>query len=241
MRAAFALLAMGVAIPALAAGDTGFDNAAAAKAPFHPPSTPLIITRTVWRNLHDGKQIVVRRSYLVSISPAGEGFLVQGRQIGSSVDAPPQLEPLARLERARVDNTTLPISLDAGGIMRLGPPPPSPDLAEGGLTARRIIAQTGLNAKESSETEAFLTGLAAKGASVPWPVDLFNPREPQRRDRQILALPDGTTGTVTSIVTAGPRRADGLPAKVWREVVSELGGTVRISREEWTFSESTGP
>lgn len=209
---------------------------------FAPPREPLVITRTVWRTLHDGKQIVARRSYLVEFVPIEGGFTVAGSQIASTIEAPPALAAIARLEQARTDSEAFPLQLDPDGLIRLGlAPAGGAARLQGRDAARALIAGASLAPTDQREAEAFLVDVAAKGGAVPWPVDLFNPRENGRTERRTVALPDGETGTLTITLTAESRRADGLPRKVSREVVSELDGTRRVSREEWTFAARVGP
>jgi hypothetical protein len=240
-RATLALLALGAAVPMLEIGLTA-QVQAATQAQFAPPREPLVLTRTVWRTLHDGQQIVVRRSYLLAFAPEDGGFRVSGQQIASEVEAPPALAAVARLERDRSDTSAFPLRLDAAGMILLaGAPHDSPARLDGENAARALIAGSTLSPANRREGETFLAAIAAKGGAVPWPVDLFNPREQSRIDRREVALPDGSTGTITMSFSAESAMTGGIPAKVSREVVSELGGTRRVSREEWTFAARVGP
>lgn len=85
---------------------------------FSPPGEPLLVTRTVIRTLHDGKEIVARRSYLVTIEKDGDAYSVIGKLVASEITAPPALHALAELERARPDTGTFPIQLDRSGQAR---------------------------------------------------------------------------------------------------------------------------
>jgi hypothetical protein len=240
-RTALALLALGVALPSLAVGLT-VQAEAAPQSRFVAPRESLVLTRTVWRTLHDGQQIVVRRSYLLSFEQDSEGFTVTGQQLASEVSAPAALEAIARLERGRTDTAAFPLRLDAKGMIRPGDAPNgSPLRLDGENAARALIAGSTLSPADRREGETFLAALAAKGGAVPWPLDLFNPREASRTDRRELALPDGSIGTLTVRLSAETAVSGGVPAKVSREVVSELGGTRRVSREEWTFAPRVGP
>lgn len=238
---ALALLALGAALPALAAGLT-VQAEAAPHARFAAPREPLVLTRTVWRTLHDGQQIVVRRSYLLAFEQDSDGFTVTGQQIASEVSAPAALDAIARLERGRTDVSAFPLRLDAAGMIRLGiAPNGSPARLDGENAARALIAGANLSPAELREGETFLAALAAKGGAVPWPLDLFNPREASRTDRREITLPDGSTGLLTVTLRADLSAPGGTPSRVSREVVSELGGTRRVSREEWTFAPRVGP
>lgn len=239
--AALALLALGAALPGLTVG-LNQPAKAAARAQFAAPREPLVLTRTVWRNLHDGQQIMVRRSYFLAFTAEDGGFVVTGEQIASDVEAPPALDAIARLERSRIDRAAFPLRLDAEGLIRLGgAPSPSPGRSDGENAARALIAGHSLSLADQREGETFLADVVAKGGAVPWPLDLFSPREASWSNRRELTLPDGSTGTLTMTFTAESERIAGLPTKVSREVVSEFGGTRRVSREEWTFARRVGP
>ncbi len=86
---------------------------------FAPPSDPIMLTRTVWRSLYDGKEIVSRRRYAIQFVPHGDGFAVTGTLVESTIDAPPALAALAEMERRRADATLFPMRLDANGQMVL--------------------------------------------------------------------------------------------------------------------------
>src|SRR3546814_3766672 len=60
------------------------------------PLGTLVLTRTIVRDLADGKQIVVERAWQVSFAHQLPGILVTGRQISAAVDAPPALAELDR-------------------------------------------------------------------------------------------------------------------------------------------------
>lgn len=235
------LLALGAAMSTLVDSQLVAAPELAAPARFVPPANPLIVTRTVWRELGDGSQIVVRRSYLIAFTTSGEGFVVTGTQIGCEVQAPPAVAAIAKLERERIDTGAFPLRLSAEGMIRLGSAPAGGPLHQQGREAAgALLAGAALADKDQREGEAFLASVAGSGA-IPWPVDLFNPREAQRTDQRDVTLPDGTLGRLTIRFAADQRGANGLPGKFSREVASELGGTRRVSREEWSFAERSGP
>ena len=238
--AVLAVLALGAALPALALGLTA-QVEAAPSATFAAPREPLVLTRTVWRTLHDGQQIVTRRSFLQTFASDEDGFLVTGQQIAVEVEVPPALEPIARLERSRVETGAFPLHLDSAGMIRSSSPAGSSARPDGEAAGRALLAGSSLAAADQREAETLLASLAIKGGAVPWPLDLFNPREPSRIDRREVTLPDGSSGLLTVTLSVEPSRIGGLPAKVSREILSDLGGTRRVSREEWTFAPRTGP
>jgi hypothetical protein len=238
---AIALLMLSAALPAVAVGMAA-PAEALSPATFVAPREPLVLTRTVWRTLHDGQQIMVRRSYLLDFTRDAGGFVVTGQQLSSEVEAPAAIDAIARIERNRTDLTAFPLRLDASGMIRTGTAPAgSSAYLDGGSAARALMAGAKLSPIDQRAGEAFLADIAARGGVVPWPSDLFNPRAPSRTDQREVALPDGSMGKLTMTLSAEAAQAGGLPSKVSREVVSEVGGTRRVSREEWTFAPRTGP
>ncbi len=240
-RATLAVLALSAAFSPLAIALTAPAEASPAAA-FIAPQRPLVLTRTLWRSLKDDQQIVVRRSYLIAFNPAEGGFVVTGTQLTSEVEAPPAVETIARLERSRVDSSSFPLRLDSAGMIRFAVLSSSgvPRL-DGENAARALIAGASLPEAERKAADAYLARLAAQGGTVPWPQDLFNPSKPRSVVQRDVALPDGSIGTVTITLSADSQRVAGLPKRVSREVVSEHGGTRRVSREEWSLAELSGP
>ena len=49
---------------------------------FALPSAPMVLSRTVIRELPDGKQIVVKRSFRVQFVASGNGYLLTGAPLG---------------------------------------------------------------------------------------------------------------------------------------------------------------
>ena len=110
-------LAGSAAVMALAAFSTPAPASEQRSAPFNPPMSPLLLTRSLHRPLPDGKAVVTRRSYEVRISRNAGGFIVEGRLIDCQVEAPPSLAAIAEIERRRPDNGLFPIMLDHRGMI----------------------------------------------------------------------------------------------------------------------------
>lgn len=237
---AIALFVLGAALPAIAAGMAA-QAEALSPATFVAPREPLVLTRTVWRTLHDGQQIIVRRSYLLAFTRDAGGFVVTGRQLTSEVEAPTAIDAIARIERNRTDLMAFPLRLDILGMIRTGIQPAGASAyLEGSNAARALMAGAKLSPVDQRTGEAFLADIAARGGAVPWPTDLFNPRAPSRTDQREVTLPDGSMGKLTMTLSAELAQGGGLPSKVSREVVSEFNGTRRVSREEWAFASRGG-
>jgi hypothetical protein len=233
------LLMAGAALAVLAVGDTalGAEDGAAHAQAFLPPSNPMILTRTVWRTLNDGKQIVVKRRYRVSFASRGDGFRLDGQFLDASVEAPPMLMAMAELERQRADQVPFPILLDPVGRIRQNNGAGNDNLArfEALRRGKDLIERSALSSEERGETGLLLEQLALQRATSTWPTDLFNPALDQRSEHRRLALPDGQEGGIDVSISVARGASAGLPEAVERTVVTELGGTRQQSRERWSF------
>jgi len=198
-----------------------------------------VLTRTVWRSLADGKQIVVRRSYTVRFTRQDNGFRLDGEPLDASVEAPPLLASLAEIERKRVDTGPFPLQLDSSGVIRFdgGTKPAAADSRSAALErGHAMIASSSLAPAQRQEGSAMLDRIAAQGAVSAWPADLFNPASAASEERRRIVLPDGSEGEVQVTVKVLDGRNQGLPQAVERTVTTVLAGTTRTSREQWTLA-----
>lgn len=246
-RRALFLVGVAAILPSAIAASAGVPAQSAATAHFAPPSTPLLLTRTIWRSLHDGKTIVSQRRYRIRIVPHGDGYEVNGELIDSSVEAPPPLAALAEMERTRPDGALFPAYLDSNG--RIIDPPSAgqatfnegPALRQkGAREARRIAADSAAPNPGQAQITSFIDQIVNGSGAAPWPSDLFNPAQPEWREQRRIALPDGSEGEITVTVAAHGQSSGGLPSSVERTVVTELGGTRKVSREQWTIEAGAG-
>lgn len=233
-----AMVASAAAMLPFAALNLASAGHAATSAPdgFDPPRARLILVRTLHSPLADGREVVSRRTYEVTITPDGSGWRVDGRQVAASVDAPPALRMLAELERNRGDSAQFPIRLDSRGMILpargAAGLPPTPDLVRPAAAypfASR--AEPGLQAMAQGIIERF----QQKQVITAWPADLFRPAPGQRSDTSSVALPDGSMGRVTVIGDSRIGGAAGLLSTTERVVTTELGSSRRTLREEWTL------
>lgn len=238
------LLAGAVALLPSATGQVAAQSADTASLPFTPPESPLVLTRTVWRTLSDGKEIMVRRRYAVQFTRRNDGFLLNGRLLDVAVEAPPLLAAMAELERNRSDEGLFPLMLDAAGRIRTvasAQPEPQPLRQNARAKAQGLIATTPLAPMQKREAGNFLTRLAAQGALAAWPADLFNPAPGERHEHRRISLPDGQEGEVNVSVKVLGANREGLPRSVERTVTTVLDGTARTSREQWTLAPASPP
>lgn len=231
------LLAGAAALLPLAAVQASADRLTESPAPrFSPTSAPLILTRTLYRSLADGKQVVVTRRFAIHITPVGNGFQVDGEQIDAAVDAPPALRGLADLERKRVETGLFPVRLDERGMVREGSPAPDPTARTAAARSARALIQKAPTAAHDGERRAALGQVVAAYRDSPWPTFLFNPGSALRRETRKVALPDGSEGEVEVRVEVHGLMDCGLPQALERVITTRLGGTSRESREVWSIA-----
>ncbi len=236
------LILAGVAaiLPAIAAFPESGAAIGATATAFAPPQTPMVLTRTVWRTLYDGKEIVSRRRYNVQIRPDGTGFEVTGELIDSVVDAPPQLAVLAEMERRRPETTLFPLQLDAGG--RILAIPGAVDAAardQGAQAAQQLVQASQIATPDKEQAASLIDQIAGAGGTARWPADLFNPARLLQQDRRRIALPGGGEGEITVSIAVHGQLHGGLPRMTERTVVTALEGTRKTTREQWVLEPDT--
>jgi hypothetical protein len=214
----------------------------AAPSRFTPPGGPLVLTRTLIRTLADGKQLVVTRRYAIRFTPDGDGFRLDGEQIGAEVKAPAMLAGLAEIERKRINKGLFPARLDANGVIRAGGVSAADPATRNRATAEagRLIGAAPLPPEAQRERGTVLGQVATTTSVEAWPTFLFNPGPRDRVERRKLALPGGGEGEVEISIRVTGLAEGGLPTSVERTVVTRLSGTSRTSREIWTFTPAQG-
>lgn len=215
------------------------DVAVASAVPgFAPPDTPLLLTRTLYRTLADGKQLVVTRRYAIRFSADPDGYRVDGELLGAEVQAPPMLAGLAEIERNRVEPGLFPARLDRQGMIRDGgATSPDPQVRQQAVArANAVIGGTAIPAEAKRERTGVLGQVAAAQSSSVWPSFLFNPGERERVETRRVPLPDGSEGLIEVRIRAQGLMPGGIARIVERTITTRLAGTVRTSREVWTIA-----
>ena len=234
---ALLLAGAAAAAPVLAGHALADVSRPAPAAKFAPPSGPLLLSRTVIRELSDGKRITVMRRYKVQFVPRRDGFRLDGELIDVRVEAPPLLARLAELERQRPDPQLFPMVLDARGVMiaQASETPLDPrSRAQLIGAAGHLIAGSGLSAASQTEGSHLAGQLTAAAPYSPWPSDLFIAVTPERRQHRSVALASGGHGEVDVLIRVGKLLPCGLPAVVERTITTQTQGVQRVSREVWT-------
>ena len=235
-RQAILVAGLGALIPVTAASLPATAIAEPGGARFNPPERAEL-TRTVWRYLSDGQQIVVTRRYAVEFAPSAEGYRLTGSLIEALVDAPSDLAAFAEMERRRPDTTSFPIVLDKSGrILSDGRAPDSVMREQGAALARKTIGAAALAPAIKAQALNQVSGLSAMSAIAPVPGDLFRPRPGERRETRKLALPGGAEGEVEVTLKVDAAVQGSLPQQVERVVTTRLAGTTKVSREVWTIT-----
>ena len=213
--------------------------AAAAEVPrtFSPPTGPMVLSRTVIRELADGKQIVVKRSFRVQFVPATDGFVLTGTPIAVSVEVPPVLARLGELERQRSDLGPFPLAIDRAGMINAQAG--TGDDRQANQQAKQAVAGMIQAAPLPGETKRdaiqVLGSMTADPRGSPWPTDLFAAHDSERRQHRSVALGDGSTGEIEVLLRVGKWLPCGMPALFERIITTELAGTRKVSREVWSL------
>jgi hypothetical protein len=223
-------LAAGIAavLPILAASSA---LAAPADQTFLAPSGPVILTRTLRRPLPDGAEIVSTRRYEVTIAAEGVRYRVDGRLVESEVAAPPSLQGLAAIERARTDAGLFPFHLDGQGLIASPAVPLDETTAiRAGTTARLFIASSSLAEPDRRQAEGLVKQLLGRsaGAGAQWPRDLFRPILGLRSETSRMELAGGQSGSVTTTIDA---RSVPEGSSIERTVITDTGGVQRVMQE----------
>lgn len=202
------------------------------------PLGTLVLTRTIVRDLVDGKQIVVERAWQVAFAHQLPGILVTGRQISAAVDAPEALADLAAIEQQRDTDAIFPIRLSGDGLIEhVGLFEQPADIDAALQSALEMIARLPVGNNERARMRQTLNQLSAAGGSMidNLPPDLFFPRSAAVHDRRQIELPDGSLGEFETSYRATPAESGPWLANSERQVITRLGGEERHSRESWSL------
>lgn len=213
--------------------------ASAADRAFVPPTEPVMMIRTLERTLGDGQEVRSIRRYLIRFVAEPAGWRIEGTLQDVSLSVPPALEGFAALERARDERDLFPLLLDKTGQIRGGGGASLDPQLRGRAEqlGEGVLARGLKSADERDRSSAMLAAVIAAGeGGTAWPRDLFNPVSPETLETRKFSAPGGATGTLSLTVRSTGHVAGSLPAAIERTIVSELAGTRRTTREQWSFS-----
>lgn len=176
----------------------------------------------------------MQRAWDVRFVQQARGIVISGTQVSASVDAPPSLAELARIEQQRDTQAMFPIMLsDTGLVVASGSAPA--DLGAVLRAAANMIA-----ARPQSETlrdnlrrYRAETHRAGSGQFETLPPDLFVPAgTPQRRVEEVC-LPGGLTGAFELLWEARAAPDSGWPIEGQRQIITRIEALEWRSREVW--------
>lgn len=201
---------------------------------FSAPDGSLVLTRELRRELARGKLLVTRRNYRIAFVRQDDGWRVDGELIDCQVDAPPELEALAQLEKARPDLGLFPLYLDSSGkiVEQHGSRTDATTSSKVRTIVNHSVDGIAMAPQDRAIAATMVQRIAAQGQSSggKWPVDLFRPASGHRSEVRNMALPDGSEGRIIVTIDA-IGHGDGILDHFERNVVTELGGTRRESVE----------
>lgn len=201
------------------------------------PTQAMLLERSLVRELGGGAAITVRRVWRITFARQGRGAVVSGTQVSASVDAPPALAELARIEEQREERGLFPVLLsDTGLIVSHGTGAAQPgDLAAALRAAEGLIARMPAPPSERDAIRRYLAELDRAGASQfdSLPADLLFPAGTPLRRLETLALPEGRTGEFELVWEARAAPETGWLAEGERRIATRIAGQERRSREVW--------
>lgn len=214
---------------------------------FAPPEgEPLLLTRTLRRELADGKAIVATRRYRVNFTRSDTGWTIDGALVASEIEAPPALAALAAIERQRPDDALFPIRLDPTGVIQPRNGTATPDGPAWRAALDKAIKLASAKFEPASDGAARslllqqMQAVAGAATLSRWPATLFLPDQGNSREERRFELPEGTEGSIVAELEC--QRAEGLETmgRAERRVVTEIAGTRRVTRELWSLERIDG-
>lgn len=203
---------------------------------FQPPAEAMVLTRTLRKHLPGGAEIRTERSYEIWFIPEAGGYRIDGKLVDVLVEAPPGLEALAAIEKARPDDGMFPIRLDSRGSLIFGQQPqPSAAVREASALTLRQVNTLGLGREEAAQSHAFVRQFEKRPGNTAWPEDLFRPAPGKRSESRAIPLPNGDSGQVSVAIEASTAES-GLLSSFARIVTTRMGNSSRVTEEIWTLS-----
>ncbi|MEQ5788104.1 hypothetical protein J3454_09385 [Erythrobacter sp. NFXS35] len=203
------------------------------------PEGTMLLVREMVRELSGEATITVRRGWEVGFARQARGIVVSGTQVSATVEAPPHLGELARIEERRDTGAMFPILLaETGLIVSHGSASTAPaDLSAALRTAEGVIARLTRSGARRDSLLRYLAEVHRAGASQfdTLPTDLFFPLAAPIRQVETVPLPEGLTGEITLLWEARAAPNARWLAEGERQIVTRIDGTERRSRERWSL------
>ncbi|MCP5395729.1 MAG: hypothetical protein H6918_03160 [Sphingomonadaceae bacterium] len=200
------------------------------------PLEPMVLTRTLERELVDGNMLAVTRSWQLGFQPAAGGVRVSGKQLSATVSAPDSLAPLARLEQQRIDGSRFPMWLDGLGMIQGTDPAPRSDMLEQALQiAVQRIREAEMPPRQTQAAQDMLVHITRSAGQMLGNMapDFFFPRQLAWAEERELDLPGGLRGSVEVQFRALQCDDSPMLRQSNREIVTRIGETARKASESW--------
>lgn len=205
-----------------------------------PPAMPMRYSRTVTRELADGRPFSVTRQFEIDFQPFANGFMLHGEQRDVVVDAPESLSEFIRIERERDESGIFPIALDPFGLILSSQiaRPVAQDLHHAVSAALADLASQPISSDEREQLSQFITTLQRAGQRVTahLPTDLFAPADERRRDERNIGLPGGIEGSVETLFESQRDQGTGLMRAATRAVITRVADSSRGTHESWSLT-----
>lgn len=200
------------------------------------PEEPMRLARVLVRDLGNGAAITVRREWEVRFARQARGIVIAGSQTSASVDAPPNLAELARIEQQRDTAAMFPIMLSEAGLVAASGSAPA-DLGAALRAAEKMIATRPQSEARRDNLRRYLAEVhrAGSGQFDTLPPDLFAPAGPPQRRVETVSLPGGLNGTFELLWEATAAPASGWLSSGERQIITRIEELERRSREVWTL------
>ena len=212
---------------------------AASSGPIHPPTTPMTFRRTLVREMVGGARITVRREFTIRFEQFADGYRIAGEHAGVDIEMPEELAEFAQIERTRIDQT-FPLVIGPTGFIAApdGSAPPGTVVQRAFDAAFASLDRQSLSADDRAVLRSHIDAIHKAGGIVlaQMPGDLFAPVEEQRSEEQRIPLPDGSLGRLSSTFTAQRDCDTGLMREASREILTEIDGDRRVTREIWQLA-----
>lgn len=203
------------------------------------PDGPMILSRRLVRGLHDGKAIIVDRSWQVVFETRPAGIMVTGQQLSARVEAPSKLAPIAQIEETRSTAQMWPIELAHDGrILSAGTYTEQRDIDAAIREGRAIIEASTGSESDKVQKLGYLSQLEQAGGSLleKLPSDLFFPAGAKSEVVDTVQLPGGITGTFEVVYTSIPAGENSWLARSERRVTTRIGNDARQSSDSWQLA-----
>ncbi|WEK45462.1 MAG: hypothetical protein P0Y56_10490 [Candidatus Andeanibacterium colombiense] len=206
-----------------------------------PPAGPMRLDYRVRKSLTADAAIATERNFEIRFVPLTQGFRVEGRQISSAIDGPPELAPLAEVWRKTTLPGLFPFAIDASGLVVAGSgsaSAPEPELGNAIDIALAMLRDGGSSEAQIADTRAFGQWLqrVADELGSDLPRDLFAPPATPQQSSRTIALPGGTTGTIEISFQGTLSPVTGLMREARREIVTRVEDTAQSTVEAWSLA-----